>query len=526
MKSNIVRWIIRILAGIAGVILLLALWVLWNLRDRHSGYELDLTLQKSEVPGVIRVGFAAMPITPQVEDTWHDVNGDAKYREEDGDTYMDVNNNGKFDAWWIAGFSQQRAANGVHDDVWARTIVFDDGNTRLALVSLDAIRFRHDDVVDVRKLLPEESGIDYALISSTHTHESNDLIGIWGEGPFKSGVNQDHMSFVKNQVVKSISLASQNLRPAILRFAKDLTGASELLMDTREPIVTDPGLRLIQAIDSETGSTLGTLVAWANHPETLWSDNLMISSDFPHYLREYVENGVYDGEELVKEGIGGVTVYINGAIGGLMTTRNSMIVKDTFSDTTYLEPSFDKARAQGQQLAMLALDALEDPDTIVERANLSLRASTLSLPLENRMFRLAAMMKILDFGMTGWFKTRTEISAFTLGPASFLSVPGEIYPELVNGEAESPEGQDFKIQVLETPPLRDLMPGEFKFIIGLGNDEIGYILPKSQWDEEAPYTYGRDKAPYGEENSLGPETAPLLHKEYQNILSELPGQID
>ena len=120
---------------------------------------MDLSLKGSDSPGPIKVGFAALPITPEVVDTWNDTNGDAKFREKDGDTYNDLNNNGKFDAIWIAGFSNQRAANGVHDDV-----------------------------VDIRKQIPAQAGIDYALISSTHTHESNDLIGIWGESPFRSGV--------------------------------------------------------------------------------------------------------------------------------------------------------------------------------------------------------------------------------------------------------------------------------------------------------------------------------------------------
>jgi hypothetical protein len=131
------------------------------------------------------------------------------------------------------------------------------------------------------------------------------------------------------------------------------------------------------------------------------------------------------------------------------------------------------------------------------------------------------MLGILDFGMTGWFKTRSEIAAFTVGPASFLSIPGEIYPEIINGGIETPEGRDFQIDVVEYPPLRKLMPGSFRFIIGLSNDEIGYIIPKSQWDVQPPYTYKRDNAPYGEENSIGPETAPILYREFRNILNEL-----
>jgi len=283
----------------------------------------------------------------------------------------------------------------------------------------------------------------------------------------------------------------------------------------------DAGLRLIQAIDTETDATLGTLVSWGNHPETLWSDNLYISSDFPHYVREYIEKGVYDGDDLVQPGLGGVAVYINGAIGGLMTTRASMPLDDPFLDTTYTEASFEKVKAQGARLAMLALTALENPDTVVQHANLSVRAKTLDLPLDNNMFRIAALTGLLDFGMTGWFKTRSEIAAFEVGPASFICVPGEIYPEIVNGGVEAPEGQDYEMDPIEDPSLRELMPGKYRFVIGLSNDEIGYILPKSQWDEEAPYTYSRDKAPYGEENSLGPETAGILYDEYTLILNDL-----
>ncbi|MEN8157657.1 MAG: hypothetical protein ABFS10_11965 [Bacteroidota bacterium] len=515
------KWIIRIAVAILGIAILLAVWTLYNLRDRHPGYEVDLNIKNSEAAGTLRVGFAALPITPEVVDTWNDINNDARFREEDGDTYNDNNNNGEFDAWWIAGFHQQRPANGVHDDVWARVVLIDDGLTRLALVSLDAIGFRHDDVVDIRKLIPEETGIDYAIISSTHTHESNDLIGIWGGGPLKSGVNKEHMEYLKRQVVAAIVGASEQLRPAKLKFATDMNGAAELVMDTREPLVMDPGLRMIQAIDAEADTTLGVLVSWANHPETLWSDNLYISSDFPHYFRESLEKGVYHGDSLVRPGVGGIAVYINGAIGGLMTTRASMPLDDPFLDTTYNEASFDKIRAQGQQLAMLALDALEHPDTLVHQASLSLRAKTVRLPLDNRMFRLAAMLGVLDFGMKGWFNVRSEVAAFTLGPASFLSVPGEIYPEIVNGGVEAPEGQDFQMAVTEAPPLRQLMPGDYRFVIGLSNDEIGYIIPKSQWDVEAPFTYDRDDAPYGEENSLGPETAPLLYNRFREILEDL-----
>ncbi len=117
------------------------------------------------------------------------------------------------------------------------------------------------------------------------------------------------------------------------------------MQDTREPYVFDEGLRMMQVMDVATSQTLGTLVQWANHPETLWSKNLLISSDFPHYLREAVEKGGYHGDSLIRKGVGGVALYVNGAVGGLMTTHASTGVANSFCDTVHVEPSFDKIDA-------------------------------------------------------------------------------------------------------------------------------------------------------------------------------------
>ena len=40
-----------------------------------------------------------------------------------------------------------------------------------------------------------------------------------------------------------------------------------------------------------------------------------------------------------------------------------------------------------------------------------------------------------------------------------------------------------------------LLPGDKWLLFGLANDEIGYIIPKRQWDEQPPFAYGRDSGP-------------------------------
>jgi len=63
-----------------------------------------------------------------------------------------------------------------------------------------------------------------------------------------------------------------------------------------------------------------------------------------------------------------------------------------------------------------------------------------------------------------------------------------------------------------------MMPGKYKFVFGMANDMIGYIIPKSEWDEKEPYLYNETESPYGEINSVGHETGPIIHREISKLL--------
>ncbi|MFK7925578.1 MAG: hypothetical protein AB8H47_26740 [Bacteroidia bacterium] len=515
------KWLLRILLLILVLLLGFGFWMNHNLSDRFPGYKVDIDIPAGNAMP-LRAGFAKVSISPELADTWIDVNQDSMYKAEDGDTYEDLNGNGEFDAAWIAGFGKHRAAKSIHDSLWARAMVIDDGHTRMAVVVIDAIGFGHDDVIRVRQQIPESTNLTYTTIASTHTHEAPDLVGLWGPGDLISGVDPVYQELVIRRTAEAVTEAVANLRPARLRIGEDLTGAIPLVVDTRKPEVLDPGITVLQFLDLEADTTLGSLFAWADHPETLWSRNMQISSDFPHYVREGMERGIYQADSVVIEGLGGVCVYINGAIGGLMTTHPTTPIADMFADTAYLTPSFAKIEAQGLQLARLGLNALADSSvTELQSASISLRAKTIDIPLDNVLFQLAAALGVLDRGMSQWMHMRTEVAAWELGPISCLQVPGEIYPEIVNGGIEAPEGQDYDVPPQEIPALRGQMSGRYKMIFGLANDLIGYIIPRSEWDKEPPYIYGYESDPYGEINSVGPETAGIIH---QTCLELLEGQ--
>lgn len=495
-------------------------YLYYRLHDRHPDFQAAANFGGGS-PGRISAGFAAVPITPAVPDSWTDRNGDAMYNERDGDTYTDGNGNGRFDPVWLAGFQNNRPATGIHDDLWSRAMIVDDGSTRVAWVALDLIGFGADDVNEVKALIPASWGISYTFITSTHTHEGPDVVGMWGRSELESGVDQAYLQQVKEKIVLSIGEAVGKIRPAVVIFAQDTAGAKHLVGDYRKPDVLDYGLRLMHFRDAVADTTLGTLIQWANHPETLWSGNLEITSDYPHFLREAFENGIYTGDSLICAGRKGVTLFVNGAIGGMMSTGTEFPIQDISGDTTWTDPVFEKARAQGEQLAWLALSALEKTGSKpLDTASIRLRVRKLDLPLENRLYRLGAVAGIFNRGLSGWWKIRTEIALWTIGPASFLHQPGELYPEIANGGTEAPEGRDYPIPPAQNIALRSIMPGEYRFIAGLSNDFIGYILPLSQWDEKAPYTYEQTEAPYGEINSVGPQTAPILYDAMSGLIGE------
>lgn len=462
----------------------------WVTQDRQPGYSVELHYSHASATtaaGPLKVGFGRRTLNPDLKNSAEPV--------------------------WMAGFSQGRSATNIHDDLEAVGMVIDNGQRRIALVSIDAIGFFHDDVVAVRKRISADLKVDYTIVCSTHNHSTPDLLGLWGPDALHSGVNPRYREQVIAACVGVVEDSVRSLKAARMAAHELTVSPAGLVADTRKPEVYDPDVRVLHFLDAANGLTLGTLVGWANHPETPWSNNRDITADFPGIIRESLEKGIRYGSTLHKAGLGGIHVYVNGAVGGLMTTHPSVTVHDPFLKTDFKEPSHDKTRAVGNQIASRILDRIATAhDPGVGTLPMGIEARTLDLPLRNTGFMLASMLGLLERGHSRWLHFRTEVGILRLGEVSMACIPGEVYPEIVNGGIVRAPGGDYDIEPLEVPPLRELMPGRVKFVLGLANDEIGYILPKSEWDTEPPHLFGAQGAPYGEVNSVGPDTAWILHQ--------------
>jgi len=180
----------------------------------------------------------------------------------------------------------------------------------------------------------------------------------------------------------------------------------------------------------------------------------------------------------------------------------------------------EKAQAQGENLAVIAAKALRSTEAkMMEDKHVAVSAKTFYAAM-GWPFKAALYLGVVHPGVFNG-KARSEINAMRIGEIEIVTTPGEIYPEIVFGGVENPEGADFKIDPVEVPPFFEAMKGTLKMNFNLGNDEIGYIVPKSQWDQKAPYTYGSKHAPYGEIYTGNPDIAPDIHRITMDMIGRL-----
>lgn len=538
--------------GRRGVVVAVALTTLLIMSATSHAYletnsARDPETNSARDPEGFRAGAAAVPITPAGSnpawkgwvhpatgiwsEEYSDLNGNGRWDQGEPfvddpyNTRLDPGSAGKFDGIFIAGFGNNRAATGVHDDLWARAVVIDDGEKRVALVALDTVGWFFEDVERVRAMLKPEWGIDLLVVGATHNHQSPDTMGLWGHTLPLDGKFPRYMEFLRRQVVDAVGEAVGQLRPALLRAVEAPTDP-ELVADFRDPLVHDDVVRALQLREPGRG-TIATIVNYSSHAESLGGGNTLLTSDFPHYVRARLE-----------ERLGGVALFYAGAIGGILgplTQFGEVGGKEPWKIPLYDQAcapvpgafaehdTFEKARSIGCSVANSALAALEggggsqgtdeaEGDGGAEDADgtededegeadngdpgwgqpdaIHLATRELWIPNDNWMLRTFNGLGMFDkptytaqglpAGPTvvgDYF--RSEMAYVSLGAqADLITVPGELFPEMANGGYGRPGCPQAHTGAPFEPPIRPNMHGKVRFILGLGQDELGYIVPK------------------------------------------------
>jgi putative sterol carrier protein len=296
------------------------------------------------------------------------------------------------------------------------------------------------------------------LIAATHVHSGPDVIGLWGPKEGESGVDQAYVDSLIKAVAQVIEEAAAGMKPATVRYAAgDLPGISK---NVNVAEILDTGIAALQ-VAGEDAKPIATLVNFACHPEIM--QNNYITADFPNWTYQRIEDSV-----------GGVAMYINGAQGGMITAN----IEDIYQKG---QDNWDDAARIGNAIAdkgleiLAAVNAAPNPTVV-------LKTSPLLVPLDNERFNAAISAGVLpDFRED--HNVRTEIAAGTIGRAEFATIPGEAFPN---------------IGLL----LKRWMTGDVKFIFGITQDELGYIMSRED--------YGLKLYDYETSMSVGPEMGYLM----------------
>ncbi|GIW00355.1 hypothetical protein [Roseiflexus sp.] len=363
---------------------------------------------------------------------------------------------------FLAGFQNNRRATAIDTDLYVRALALRLDERVAVIAACDLIGLDRGDVLDVRAAL-DTRGIDSSglVVACTHTHSGPDTLGLWGPDRSVSGVDPLYLASVKQAIVDAVIEALTFCCPARLRCG--MTQLPGYIANFRDPGIVDDEVAVLQFVKLD-GEVIATLLNLACHPEVLDGDSTLISADYAGYACREVETRV-----------GGVALHVSGALGGMLSP-----------DTNDRTPAW--AEHMGRAYAETALTALAAQPT-VEVERLDVRRAEFDLPLANPLLLMAQQMGVLRARQPVNGAIITCCTSIDLGPAQIITIPGELLPRL-----------GFE--------LKAMLPGPCRMLIGLADDEIGYILPDDEFIPPADYMNPGKQ--YEESMSIGPTTGSRL----------------
>jgi len=383
--------------------------------------------------------------------------------------------------YYIAGYGPNKRSNGVVTPVTARVLFMDDGQTSLALVGTDFVGLMNDRIWDARHKLSRSGNQLDLVVTSAHNHSGPDTMGLWGSYlfymlPVESGVEEGYMNRISTDIARAVTEAAISARPATLKVVtvKVPDGINENL---HRPGYKDNDMTVLQARGLD-GGTIATLVNYTCHAEFSGQNHDKIYADYPGYLYAHLE-----------ELEGGNVVFMNGALGGMIAPAMPRWTENHPRLRT------KRARLAGRYLAEMASIALKNAEAI-DNPKINIDRRLIRFPVENDGFTYLSergfLKRVFKNGMM-----YSETWRIDIGPLGIVTVPGEILPAL-----------GFEIK-------GNIMHGRHKMILGLANDEIGYIMNPADWQDPL-YEYERSV-------SLGPQTGNILMENIRKLYPDAKG---
>jgi hypothetical protein len=361
----------------------------------------------------------------------------------------------------LGGYGERmsKPAEGIHDRVFAKALVLEDGDGKFAIVTADTLGFPPPVKVAVLEKLSGEGWTkENVLLLASHAHTSHDMTAINPKNQLnipQLGIYQPQVyELVVNGLVEVIREAAKELVP--IEFDSNSTLLEGWAANRRRGGTERDEVLTVARIDGESGEPLAVLVNWAAHPTFMDSADMMYSAGWPGHLQRTLE-------ALIDEGV--TVLYYNGAQGD----QRPVARPESGSSR------WEKAERYGRELAIVAYEVWKklEPKPV---GGYESTYSSIELPP-----RIAHR----DFMQTGGaeYGMNEDVMAILLEqlvPAESMTQSirvGDLVLVGIPGELASGLGKEVKKSVQAATGAADVT------IAGLANEWISYMLSEEEYEK-------------------------------------------
>jgi neutral ceramidase len=418
----------------------------------------------------------------------------------------------------------------VADDLTARALVLECGESRIALVVCDLILVTGAIVAEARTLIADRYDIpgDHVLIAATHTHTGPPPLSLFG-----TEVDETYIRWLPGRIADSVGVALSRLTPA--RAAWGSTEIEGVCFNRRfrmrdETVVFNPPLRSPDIVEP-VGPVDPTLTALLiedleRTPIALWTNFAL------HYV------GTDDPNAISADYFGEVARAIERTLGpgvvGMLTNGAS---GDVNNRAVQASPGTPAGTRQARRVA-LAVAAAAIKATAMQRRHesLQLSAETIRFTVSRRSITdedMALATRLLTSGSDAEDLSDDRSFSFVVGQP-IPQWQHEVYAREVLSVAAMPESGETEIQILRIGDLALVaIPGEMfvslgmdirtgsplpeTAIVGLANDYVGYLPSQAAFSQGAYETWAARSA------WPAPGTGEAM---VETVLSRLPSVAD
>ena len=378
----------------------------------------------------------------------------------------------------LGGYFYERPCTRVHDDIMAKALVLDDGQTKVAIVVCDLQAIEATEVNAARELASKATGIpsENIMISATHTHTGPQV-----RRRRVVPVNDDYLAALPGMIAQAITQAHGDLRPPSVRLGEECEDRlvfnrrfrmqdgrvvfnprkqAEGILGPDGPI--DPQINVLR-LDGESGEPIAILANYSMHPDVMGGNE--VSADFPGQASRIVSS-VYESHPLV--------IHMQGACGN----TNHRDISDPREQKGPEEVMRISRVLAGKILAAseLSIPISGEPLRVARRVldieyhplteELRAKAARVRTNPDANDFDRAQAEAIEKYDLDGKAAS-VEIQALRIGDAAVVGIPGEYFVE-------------YGLSIKEWSPFPQT------FIAELANNTFGYIPTQ---DAFPPGTY-------------------------------------